>query len=76
VTGTGANTTYHIVGFAMFALTGYHLSGASVASWLSHRDLCTDSDRCLYGYFTTGLLINGSQLSGADYGASVVTLVG
>jgi hypothetical protein len=76
VSGNGANTTYHIVGFSVFALTGYHLSGLSAQSWLSHRDLCTGSERCLYGYFSTAFLVSGQPLVTTNYGASAVTLIG
>jgi hypothetical protein len=76
VTGNGANTQYHLVGFSVFALTGYHLSGLSAPSWLTHRDLCSGSDRCLYGYFSTAVLVSGQSLVTTNYGASAVTLVG
>lgn len=79
VTGTGANTVYHAVGFAGFVLTGYHLSGASVDSWLTPADPspCGGSERCLYGYFVRGLLpVTGVPVGDPDFGLSIVNLVG
>jgi hypothetical protein len=78
VSGNGAHTTYHVVGFAAWVLTGYHLSGFSAPSWLSGVHLCSGSDRCLYGYFTRALITtgNGSVGGGTSYGASVITQVG
>jgi Flp pilus assembly protein TadG len=78
VSGNGAHTTYHVVGFAAWVLTGYRLSGFSAASWLSNTNLCSGSDRCLYGYFTRALITTGNTTlsSGTGYGASVITLVG
>jgi hypothetical protein len=71
-----ADNTYHIVGFSAFVLTGYNLSGKSKSSWLTHRDLCTGSSRCLYGYFTSAVLNVGDGLGTPSYGTSAVTLVG
>ena len=56
VTGTGSGTTYHIKGMAAFVVTGYHLPGLSAASWLTGADPCKGSDKCIYGYFTQGLV--------------------
>jgi hypothetical protein len=77
VTGNGSHTTYHLAGFASFVLTGYYQSGFRAPSWLSGRHLCSGSQRCLYGYFTRGLVpTTGAEIGGPDLGVSVVNLVG
>jgi hypothetical protein len=77
VIGQGANTTYHLAGVASFVLTGYFLSGVQAESWLTGRHSCSGSDRCLYGYFTRGLLpTTGREIAGPELGVSVVNLVG
>jgi hypothetical protein len=47
----GKKFQYHLAGFSAFMVTGYKLSGASRESRVSHLDLCSGSERCLYGYF-------------------------
>ncbi len=77
VTGTGARTTYHLAGFASFVLTGYYQSGFTAPSWLTGRHWCGGAERCLYGYFTRGLVpTTGVAIGGPDLGVSVVNLVG
>jgi hypothetical protein len=77
VTGNGSHTTYHLAGFASFVLTGYRQSGFSAPSWLTGRHACSGSQRCLYGYFTKGLVpTTGVTIDGPDLGVSVVNLVG
>jgi hypothetical protein len=77
VRGTGAGTTYHLAGFASFVLTGYRLSGAEEASWLTGRHRCGGAQRCLYGYFVRGLVpTTGGDIGGPDLGVSIVNLVG
>jgi hypothetical protein len=77
VRGQGANTTYHLAGFASFVLTGYHMSGFQAPSWLTGRHLCSGNERCLYGYFTRGLVPStGQEIGGPDLGVSIINLVG
>ncbi|GAB1692168.1 pilus assembly protein TadG-related protein [Krasilnikovia sp. M28-CT-15] len=77
VRGQGANTEYHLVGFAPFVLTGYLLSGFAAPSWLTNMHKCGGQERCLYGYFVRGLVqATGSEIGGPDLGAAVVNLVG
>nr|WP_240940033.1 pilus assembly protein TadG-related protein [Planosporangium flavigriseum] len=76
VKGNGANTTYHLSGFSSFVLTGYALSGLSEPSWLSGRTLCSGSDKCLYGYFTTAILPSGGSFGTVDYGTTILKMVG
>jgi Putative Flp pilus-assembly TadE/G-like len=75
VTGTGTNGVYHLKGFAAFVVTGYHLPGFSQPSWLTGKNLCTGSDKCLYGFFTQGLVPAGS-LGGSSMGAIAIRLTG
>ena len=76
VEGTGSGTTYHIKGMAAFVLTGYDLPGLSEPSWLTGTKYCKGSDKCLYGYFTQGLVPASGVIGGPDLGASIVALVG
>jgi hypothetical protein len=76
VTGTGTNTEYHIAGLAAFVVTGYHLPGVSVESWLTGTKYCKGSDKCVYGYFTQALIPATGSIGGPDLGASIVTLIG
>lgn len=77
VTGNGAHTTYHLAGFASFVLTGYYQSGFTAPSWLTGRHVCSGKERCLYGYFTRGLVpTTGVAIGGPELGVSVVNLVG
>jgi Flp pilus assembly protein TadG len=76
VTGNGAGTTYHLLGMATFVITGYNLSSLSASSWLTGLSPCRGSQRCLYGYFTQGLVHTSGTLATNNLGASIVTLSG
>lgn len=82
VSGTGSNTVYGIAGVSEFVVTGYNLPGASKDSWLTggvpKSKYCKGSDKCIYGFFTTGLIPGSGQIggSGSGFGASIVQLVG
>jgi hypothetical protein len=76
VQGTGSATTYHMVGMATFVITGYYLSSLSAASWLTGRSPCRGNERCLYGYFTQGLVKTSGVLTTNNLGASIVVLSG
>lgn len=77
VTGSGTSTTYHLAGFASFVLTGYYQAGFTEPSRLTGLHHCGGSERCLYGYFTKGLLpTTGVTLGGPDLGVSVVNAIG
>jgi Putative Flp pilus-assembly TadE/G-like len=76
--GTGTNGIYHIRGFAAFYFSGYVLPGAHP----NHVDppgtvtRCTGSDKCIYGWFTQGLVPTGGSIGGPSMGARVVALTG
>ena len=57
LTGTGSNITYHVWKFAGFYVTGYWAPGAAnrVASSATGRT-CDNSQTCLFGWFTSGLM--------------------
>jgi Flp pilus assembly protein TadG len=66
VTGSGNGTSYHIVGYAAFVLTGYQLPGVSASSWLTgislkdYIDPATGkkfggSEKILTGFYTSAL---------------------
>lgn len=77
ISASGTNTTYHLAGFSAFVLTGWWLPGTNTKSWLSGRNLCTGSNKCLYGYFTTDLLPATTPLSlGTNYGMTAIHLTG
>ncbi len=76
--GTGSHAYYHVVGYASMMLTGYFWSSSNkLASWLSNKNLCSGSDRCLYGFFTKALVPADATIgTGTNYGATVVNLIG
>jgi hypothetical protein len=77
ISSSGTNTTYHLAGFSAFVLTGWWLPGSNTKSWLSGRNLCSGSNKCLYGYFTTDLLPATAALSlGTNYGMTAIHLIG
>jgi hypothetical protein len=71
--------TYTIAGYAAFYVTGYNLPGVhpnKIASPL-HGNWCTGSDKCIYGFFTKGLVpTSGTLGTGPDLGARVIALIG
>lgn len=77
--GTGSNGVYHLAGFGAFVITGGWLNGNGGGfkqpSDISGKNYCSGTDRCLYGFFTKGLLPHGGT-GGQLPGASVVTLSG
>jgi Flp pilus assembly protein TadG len=77
VTGNGTNGVYHLKGFAAFVVTGYNLPGFKASSWITGKDYCKGSDKCVYGFFTQGLIPAGGQVGGGtNLGANVVQLSG
>jgi len=68
--GTGNNGEYHISGFAMFHVTGYNFGGQYKVN-----PPCSGSTRCVSGYFTTGIVTDGS-VGGINRGIYLVKLVG
>ena len=74
--GTGHNGYYHLKGFAAFVVTGYYLPGFDAPSWLTGTSYCKGSAKCVYGYFTQGLIPSAGTIGGPDLGASVVSLTG
>ena len=74
--GSGHNGYYHLKGFAAFVVTGYYLPGFDAPSWLSGTSYCKGSAKCVYGYFTSGLIPAAGTIGGPDLGASVVSLTG
>jgi Flp pilus assembly protein TadG len=76
ITGTGANSVYTLKGFAAFVVTGYKLPGASASDWLNPANNCSGSNKCINGYFTSGIIPGGSSPGGAYLGAAVVRITG
>lgn len=78
LTGTGNNITYHIKFFASFYITGYWAPGAAnrVPSSATGTT-CANSQTCLFGWFTSGL-IPAAQVNytpGANVGGVVTPVV-
>lgn len=62
--GTGANTYYHVAGWAKFYLSGYRTGGSQqAASLVSGAVPCTGGDRCIAGWFLEGVL-QGAPVAG------------
>ncbi|MBM7861663.1 TadE/TadG family type IV pilus assembly protein [Lentzea nigeriaca] len=76
VAGTGTGGTYTLSGFAGFVITGYWLPGASQKDWLTGKNECTGSDKCIAGYFVQGLIPSTGTIGGPDLGARIVQLTG
>jgi len=76
----GANSYYHVVGWAKFYLTGYKLSGTGVASLRSGTIPCANGDRCISGWYVTGTLTGAGTIvpptPGNNFGASLVLPAG
>ena len=75
--GSGHNGKYHLKGFAAFVVTGYQIPGLKAKSLISNKDYCSGSDKCIYGFFTQGLVDQSAEIgTGPDLGARVVQMVG
>lgn len=74
--GTGHNGTYHLKGFAAFVVTGYQLPGLKDKSIISNKDYCKGTAKCIYGFFTQGLVNKPGGVGGSDLGARIVQLIG
>jgi hypothetical protein len=74
----GSNTTYTVRGFAAFVVTGARLPGFNRPSWLypSNPERCTGSDKCIYGFFTQGLVPTAGTVGGPVMGVTVVQMSG
>ena len=57
-------------------VTGYKLPGASASDWLNPANSCSGSNKCINGYFTTGIMPGGSSPGGAYLGAAVIRITG
>jgi len=76
ISGTGGSVTYTLLGFAAFVITGYSLTGASEPDWLNPANTCKGTNKCIFGYFTQGLIPSTGGLGGKGLGASIVKLTG
>lgn len=76
VTGTGTGGTYTLAGFAGFVVTGYWLPGASQKDWLTNKNECKGSEKCIAGYFVEGLMPSTGPIGGTDLGLHIVQLTG
>lgn len=73
---------YHVSGFASFYLTGFNFSGnAAMGKSIFPPDHgtqpCNGSDRCISGWFTTGVLSATPSTDGTfSFGSSIIQLAG
>jgi len=70
ILGVGTGGTYHIEGFALFHITGYRFGGQ-----FNVNQPCSGDERCVSGYFTTGVIYEGKS-GGDNNGIVVVELIG
>lgn len=76
VTGNGGSTTYHAVGLAAFVITGYNVTGAWAASWLTGQQWCSGNTKCVYGYFVGKYVLDNPSLTARGYGVMAIKTVG
>lgn len=77
----GANSYYHIKGWAKFYLTGYKIGGSQEAASLRSGIVpCSGGDRCISGWYVTGTLVGTGtpEPPGPDdnFGANIVVPAG
>ncbi|MBC9822498.1 pilus assembly protein TadG-related protein [Terrabacter sp. MAHUQ-38] len=80
-TGGGANSYYHVIGWAKFYLTGFKVGGSQEAASLRSGVVpCSGGDRCLSGWYVTGTLTGPGTIvpptPGNNFGASLVAPAG
>ncbi|MDX1691880.1 MAG: pilus assembly protein TadG-related protein [Acidimicrobiia bacterium] len=73
LTGVGANGRYHVGGFGYFHITGFNF-GSHYKAPSAATAPCSGDERCVSGYFTTGVIYEG-ELGGPDHGLRLVELV-
>ncbi len=74
-TESGTSVRYHIVGYATFYVTGMFLGGAQHKSLVTGKLPCSGSEKCISGFFNTGLSTNAGPVGdGQNFGSSVVGL--
>ena len=74
----GGNGQYLLNGVAAFYFTGYSIPSQRPKSIATNTRLCTPSQTCIYGWFTTGVMPSGSlgSDSGTPRGAIAVGVAG
>jgi hypothetical protein len=68
--GVGTGGEYHISGFTLFEITGFNFGGE-----FKVNPPCGGDERCLSGFFTTGIVHEG-EFGGEDRGIVIVKLIG
>jgi hypothetical protein len=66
----GRTAEFYLDGFAYFHITGYNFGGQ-----FKLNPPCTGDDRCVRGYFTSGVIYDG-DFGGDGLGISIVKLIG
>jgi hypothetical protein len=76
VSGSGANVTYPIIGYAEFYITGWSFGGQYYYPTGSTRP-CNGNETCIAGYFVRYVDLNATLGSGPPaFGVAAVKLVG
>jgi Flp pilus assembly protein TadG len=76
VSGTGANATYTLKGFAAFVITGYKLPSMTATDWVKNNVPCSGGSSCISGFFVHDLVTESGSLGGPDLGADIIKLTG
>lgn len=84
VQGSGSGVIFEVKGVSAFVITGYRLGGSNFRQSMlggAAHNLCggnANNDRCIMGYFTTGLMPTSSALVDGvpEYGALTIAMVG
>ena len=80
----GSNGSYHLAGFAAFVVTGGHLNGqhsgfdetSNIPGGRDSGKYCKGTQRCIYGFFTQGLVPSGTFDQDALPGVTTVYMTG
>ncbi len=72
---SGAAVRYHIVGYVTLYVTGISMPGVRVPSQVTGTLPCSGVQKCISGFFTTGLAPQSAPVGdGPDFGSTVVGL--
>jgi hypothetical protein len=70
-------SSYHLAGFAAFVITGFYMQGSiKQPSLMTGNSYCKGSQFCVYGFFTQGLIPNGTGTVAKSFGGTAVSMRG
>ena len=76
LTGTGANATYTLKGFAAFVVTGYHLPGLTATDWVTGKARAAAARLLHQRLLHPGTRQHTGSLGGTNLGAAIIKLTG